>query len=704
MTAKTWLRTYGLELCIVAISLSLTTWAVWYKVGVNQHVPLYEEWGIVHLFESGEPFIPTKNFPGRPLRAIPFWLVYEISPDFILGLNIYLLGLFVGRGIFTYLIGRELFPETKFMAFSTALIFLLYPAGTGYFTFRALPVHSAWVIGLASTWLFLHQARQPRRWLWILIWSTQILSLLIYELLYVPFALLPLVLWWIAGRVDLSKQFRQNAILWYSFYSFLAGRYAYLVSTGQGGYLNQRIDHYLHGQDLLTLAINNMVKMYTDHISGWLDSWLLIQGHEKRLLASMGMSLLISGLLYLLLVNDPPSPSQSPRMSVKRYGSAIVYSLLFMSVGYITYALIGHIEKGYRVYFVTSLGASFAISLGLYLSSYLFNTRWRNGFLSLVLIYFLIPSIGQTMHKNETYAKQSWAVQRLFEEIVTQVPNPTPDTIILVVDDGLIYQDEKIAGISAPLWMALEYIYGRDIEAYICRLDKIGNRDQCLFHETYVEHVSGTIWGKHNLAYENLVAFSTTMDGHIFLLNTLPYGDEPHDNYQPFKLTSTSQALPDRADEFFTCLPLHECDPYQSEIIAASSFRLDFNQPFAGTGWELYQANRERRWMIGQRATIAVYLVPHQPYQLSFQGNVLDPAVFDGLEVWVNGERLDLLQTGSPQQADFQGNISADMVSEYTLVEFRVKHTTVPKELGINADERELAIHFEWLEIVATGE
>lgn len=103
-------------------------------------------------------------------------------------------------------------------------------------------------------------------------------------------------------------------------------------------------------------------------------------------------------------------------------------------------------------------------------------------------------------------------------------------------------------------------------------------------------------------------------------------------------------------------------------------------------------------WTLGSNAKISLPLAENKPNvaKFKFRALVNDKLAYQTIEVWVNGRFIK--SQNANQARDNELIIEAPKTDSSLEVEFRLPNATKPKDLGINKDERLIAIGLESIE------
>jgi hypothetical protein len=526
---------------------------LWSEVGIHRLVATGEIWAAVDAV-SGEDanVINPPSWPNRPLRWVPHWIAYSIYPPSFDGYNIFLLGLFFLRGLGVYLLVRELFPSNYFIPLAAAGLFLIYPAGTGWYNFRALTNQSATILGFYAVWLLLVTWRTSNVWLWPFVLFFEVSSLLTYEQYYGVFAVAPILIFWQDGRITQSRRFFRFVIPWYVAWLLSTIRYVWLIRTSQNNSYVQDITGSTGDSNLFQVIYENLWEMYVTHVEAWGNAFEQLNLDSRYVLPALLVAMIFGAAAYIV------HRISETNISAKRFGIFIVGALLYMGLSFAHYTLFSdRVGDGIRLYFVTTLFASVIMAATIY-----YLTKPLHSVIpSLLLAFFMFLGSVDAMLQLRTSGEQSMHIQRLLASVVEVLPENQRDAKIVVLDDAVLYQNDAVFGRTGRLRRALRYLYNRERgygNVFLCAPRY--SSELCEMREDGIHFRNVFNNFETTLQYEDVIILSTTADEKIHILDSLPAevsGETTR--YQPRELLPT-EPPPQRVRDFFTCWPLAECD------------------------------------------------------------------------------------------------------------------------------------------------
>ncbi|MCU1393893.1 MAG: hypothetical protein JWM34_2321 [Ilumatobacteraceae bacterium] len=209
-------------------------------------VGLVEEWGINELFSvRGTVFWTPSAPPGlaaqsiRPFTVVPHSIAFLLDPNSYVWyhlLNACALGL-KGLAMLSLLVNLGI---RRSVAIGGAIVFALFPAWTGLFTFRMIHAEFAVAALVFAVAQLIAYSRAPSVARAVAIGVGLGISLLLYEVSYIAVALIPSLLF-VNAKLS-PKQFFQRAAVWFAV-PFVNGlRIILLLRSGQTTYEENVLD------------------------------------------------------------------------------------------------------------------------------------------------------------------------------------------------------------------------------------------------------------------------------------------------------------------------------------------------------------------------------------------------------------------------------------------------------------------------------
>ncbi len=655
---------------------------LWIPFGVNTTVGAFEEWTVLNDLQLGRQAIFSPVNPTRPL-VFSFFAVLSLLPfdDLFLTYNLASMGLFIGKALVVYAVLRRVIPKIPHIALMTALLFIIYPADVGLFSFRSINIDFSIFLGLLAIYLLIRYWQQANGWLWPVLWGVQLLTLLTYEVMYLLLLASPLLLLWLDRTF--STRFWKTTILWLMIPTVLLTWTIFnITQTGEvGGYLRGRIEE---AQSSGAFRIESMLRrippLYYRHIIEWRI--------PLKHLNSQSPYLPVAGLAGLLVVVVSGHHFTKANLTRKTYFALLAVGLIVIVMGYSVYLPSTFESEHWRTHLASSLGAALFVAVLLY-----GVTRWLPVFTMMMSGVLITLAAIYALNQHAFYVDSSIYIQRLLAGIIVQAPQIDPDATILVIDEADLYQIAwRTTGFDIVLSGALSYLYGSNVKANFCNLYPSPDTRIDISCNLAGTHVDRVYFGMPTtIPYNEMIAFRTKAGGEIELLDEIPLElmREPGaQDYNPYLLMNQDAPLPERAATFFTCWPLESCFPVNSPPQA--HIRIEFDRVIRGMGWEAADPDRHRLWtMRGTRSTILINPVTDRPLEIQFRiTRPIDLDVTDSLKFEVNGHFVELEEIDAANQI-LRAVIPATFLQPVTELAFHVSQTEGALSYGLE---------FDWLE------
>jgi hypothetical protein len=416
-------------------AITLISIALWLPFGFKT-TGLVEEWPLADAFNEGHRllFIDQHSIyhehATRPFSFVPFSLAYLLDPNSFVGLNLLLLTLFIARGLFAYLLLRQLLPNRDTLAFFAAVIFLLYPADTGWFALRAINVQFAITWYLAAAYLLLVYFEKPSAKLLVFMWFAIIVGVLTYEIVYPVIAITPLLLLYKERR--LNRRVIVTAFLWYLF-PILAGlRILFILLTPDTTLYTTSVISQTLRIDLIPQRIAHVY--WRSFAGGWLEALNYLQRPPLQVLLALASAAISFAVLNRLMLRSPIGDRTRIFRPILLFG----FGIAFILVGFSPF-LLSSVKSAetWRTFYLPSFGAAMCIAL---IIDRLVSWKRIGQIVAAILIFVTAASAYQ---QHEFYANLSLEQQRLLGEILHLAPAIDDNTTVVVIyDDGIIHRDQ----------------------------------------------------------------------------------------------------------------------------------------------------------------------------------------------------------------------------------------------------------------------
>lgn len=699
-------QSFGLSLIVIVIVVTF----LWAPFGLKKTIGLFEEW-IPLNFPTQPLHLAYTVEPTRPFAFAPFILAQSLTPSSLVGQNLLMMFIFVGKGVMVYKILRRLVPKTQLFPFLAAMLYVIYPADTGLMTFRAMNIHFAILLSLIELDLLLLEWQHPQRWHWALIWPLHVVALLTYEIIFVVIYAAPVLLVWM--QKGLSRRVVRMAAVWLSVPTILALRTAYYIGIGDAHYVTTTVDSGTQSDLTAKLVTQSLTTLYRRHVVAWFEAFDQTRLHSPYLIYA-----LISGLVVGVLVWQHWSTDHRHHTPLgwRPALGMIIGGLMLMTISFAPYLLTPYRLTTFRVFYLSSLGAAIVLAAGLGLGLNLLR-RWGQVPAAAIAGFLVVLASMNVFNQQVFLVNASASVERLLGGIIEQAPYiPRDNTVIVFVDERLNYQDEwHMASSGGALKGALRFLYFRPRqEVYMCVVKIDRPFKICTFEPDRLVYVDEQ--GKiRRVRYNNMLLFRQDYNGRIELLDHVPeeYMEPippemtarvvPSDTYNPQALIDTDAPPPLRVYSTLRCWPIGQCLP-PPPITPQSHIRLGFDQKLPGMGWELPYGNPSVLWSTAQKSTLYFNLTPDQAYTIRIHIEFwLADDVLQSLTLRVNEVDIPLQLSPSPETGVFfDGQIPREVIDanpDITRLLFSINRTIVPQSLGTSTDTRELGLLYDWLEI-----
>lgn len=523
--------------------------------GLMEEWTIIRDWEVGGISEEGQAiswFITAGHFAMRPLNAAAFILSHEISPDSFLGFNLVAIVAFAAKGMLLYGILRKLLPQNALFALGVALLFVIFPADDGLFTFRGLNIHVAVVLYLAAVYLLLMYVERPKLLKAVLLWMCLIASIFTYEVSYPLAAFTPMILLWHRRRVDRSVV--RAALIWWCapLITFLYSAFTFVYGNTYQSWVLARSG--LNRAEVLPEILQSVTFAYQRHFwDGWLIALRLI---TLPMVGIAAVATLVAAGLFRLR----SSPVQTNHAGKRPYVVLLFAGLIIIFLGYIVYMITPYRQLTWRMYYFSGIGG--ALSIGCFVYLLASQTRWRRGVFAGVMCVLIFLASVRALDQHQYYVQLSQQQQALLSGVIRSVPRLREPATLVVVDETNQYRDNWTLGTRFLLESAIQYIYDDySVQAILCSYDPATHsfvalpelREQCVFSESGVElYQDGATAESHR--YADVVLVQYTEHG-VTLLEHVPMGYTGGilvQDYDGASRVDESAMLPHRYETLFT--------------------------------------------------------------------------------------------------------------------------------------------------------
>ncbi len=679
---------------------------LWAPFGLRKAVGIYEEYGI---YQQPSNLISRISLPDptRPYTEAPFIFAAVLTPNSFVGFNLFMMILFLGKGVAVYKLLRYLVPENRALPLITAVLYIMYPADIGLMTFRAINIHTAIFLGLFAVERLVSYWKSGNKWNWPLIWAIQVSALGIYEISYVIIGLAPLLLFWI--QKSISRQLVFTTVLWFVMPLAMGLKAVWKLKHGDSNYVVQTLDSSNgKGLDISTLS-KSLELMYVRHYRSWIHALHQVELSSHYFIYAAIGAVLVGIIVWAHWSGGQGQPTQLPW---KKAAWLFIGGLAFMSLSFAPYLASPYREWNFRTFYLTALGAAIVIAVSIvFIGQYL--RRFGGPVSSVVTSFLVLLALTNALNQQAFFVEASSSVQRLLAGIVEQAPAIQEGSTLVFVDEFNDYQDQwHFAGTSLYFERALRFLYDSDtLVVRLCTLHVDRPMRYCNFYPDKITHVWRGVDELETFYYADIMVMHMNAHGKIEIVDTIPNGwVDPSDgedlisSYNPRSHLVPNAPLPARVDTFFSCWPLDQCLPPLDWLSLQSEVLINFDQPIRGIGWESYRNGIAQMWTTNKTASLFLQLVPESNYTVQFTIiNSIAPDVVDSLTLNVNQVPI-LLERSQDAYGRFvfTGVIPKNVIeldAVVTRLDFNTNQVLTPVSLGLGADVRTLGVLFDRLEI-----
>lgn len=614
---------------------------------------LMEELRITALLDSGNPlfFITAETAMatqrGRPLEQFFHSLAYTLDPNSFFYYNVFQMLFIFSKLVVTYWLVLEFLPKKRVLAFLIGVLFILYPADTGLFTFRTMTIYGTLLAYLLGVLCLIRYWKGSGRRGWLLPVAAG--GCVALSLLQYPIAL-PLAL-----TTPLSGLYflRPNRRFWTGTLLWVAGiATAILYSVWAIGQSSQASYDDAFAQTLTRLDFGAMLRAlalgYERQVTGWLDilgKWEYLTFFWPYVLA--GLALFVGVAWWLIRCERREDAAEV--LGWKRALGVIVVGVAIIALGMAAYLPIpSHRSTNFRIYFISIMGSSMLVGMGLYFIAGMWKGRRDT-----VMAITATPLVGMMLlggfEQHQMYVNYSLQQQEVLQQIVSQAPQVKPNTSIFVVSSTDLLDHEYMFQHGTLLESALRYLYGTQaISARVCFIAEDSKDSGCEFASDVLRYRTPAYYTNVTVSqyvpYGQLLLFRLKDDDQLQLMSTEQAEQEFHiEGYQPENRIPGS-SLPKRYYTLFSCIPAMSC---YRVLPSQPSDTIDLpGNASIGLGWrepEFNEAGNPFWWSIRRLSTVNVNLSDASDLKVEFEVYYwLDDAVINSLTLSVNGVNIPL--------------------------------------------------------------
>lgn len=550
-----------------AASLLILIIILWLPFGWNV-IGIQEEWSNRAYVEDGDgPWLRYERY-SRPGKLIPITLAHTLTPDSFVGYNIVQAALFFGKGMMFYFLMRRLIPGLPIVALAGALLFIIYPADEGLMTMRSTPIHFATFCFLTALNLLLAYWERPRWFILLGMWLALGLSVGTYEIAY-PLALAsPIFLLWLEKR--LNARVIRLSLLWYA--GFLLPMANSLIHFGQPNSMQRNLlEAGTADRNLLTFfqeMLESLILAYQRHfIFGWQTAVQQVSLNSLYLLLA---GVVAFGVLVVAwLISRNRAVQDTPPFS-RRYFIFVIVGILWIALALVLYLPTTRRYEDWRVYYMSSAGASLAVTVLILVISHLISRRFANWLFTGLMALLIGLAVVRILHQHQRYVDVGLREAYILGRIIEEVPTLKSQAYYLLVppESGEPLPPERLY-LAQAFDAALSLIY--EDYAKVLGVDFCYPPDiSCRFYDNGVE-VSGIGTPRKLYPYDQILLFESSTHGGINLLSHVPdylLSGAMAENYAPEKIIDSGSQEPRRVHTLFARWPI----PFNYPLVAEKDF------------------------------------------------------------------------------------------------------------------------------------
>jgi hypothetical protein len=671
---------------------------LWLPFGLKT-TGLVEEWDIVGLLRMGYSlfFVDPNSVLGahaiRPFTVLPHAIAYTLDPNSFIWFNIQQIIFFIGKGVFAFLLLRRLLPKHDLLSFAVAVLFVIHPADTGLFTFRAIHIHAAVMFYFMAAYFLLVYWDTQKWWTLILMWVALLFSLFLYEVAYPVVAATPLLLLYKDRR--LSKRVIRGSVLWYLVPLLTGLRVLAILVTSRSGDLYQTgVIGSINPSGILQAVAYLYRRSFVD---SWIETLSNINYSATLLIISVGLGVVV---LVLSLTLARWQSQNDNRLKTSSYVTLFVLSLGFILLGFSPYLLANsHRFLTLRTYYLPSFGAALCLFLLLYL---VIKNKAAFAFVATALIFV---SLLHAFQQHNYYVGLALRQQRFLGQMLEIAPAVQPDTTVVVVDNTGLLDDEWFFRTNARLAFAIGYVYGETVKAYLCFGPKMYSyanavdRAVCSFSTDTFSFDAPTLPEfSSTTPYNRIIVLEYTYAEELQLVDDLSryVVSSAAASYDPEALIQFSASA--ESMTLFSCLLPDSCTTPIVELLHHNPVHLSLDQAsVVGTGWRPSETTSDGtvfRWITAKEASIELRLDEGNGYRVQFLvPTYLTVDILDMLHLYVNNTPIELTHGSTEDGIVYTGYLPHQSLAQ-DVDQFVFALDKLDRVEGTNVD---LGVAVSWL-------
>jgi hypothetical protein len=639
---------------------------------------LIEEWSELRIMDAGSQlfFITPHSALGvarlRPLMTFAIAVAHALDPGSFLFLNVFQLLFMFGKMVAVSWLVLQFLPGRRLLAFVAGVLFLIYPADTGLFTFRAIQIHAAACSYLFAAYLLIRFVRRPVRAGWTYLAGAAVLlmfSLLAYQVA-LPLAILtPLVT--LAFARPSNRRVWIASAAWYAAIAVPMLYAAWALRQGGGTPYEVGLLGTQPASELSPLAdmMGAIGLAYQRQVTGWATAWQELGRYPQlRVAAVAGLAVFAATGAWVARGErrDPAGPPASGRRHLIL--ALVAVAIVFVGMAAFLPAA-SHRRQEFRIYFLSMLGSAVVLALLLFWIS-----RAARQLREAVFLILALPFVGlgytYALHNHQYYVNYSLEQQQLLQDAVAQAPRLTANTFVVFLDHTGTLDRDYVFFYGVYLDSGLKYVYADpSIDAGYCPLTSAGTvGTTCTFDASSI-HITRSAAGYASdvtVPYNRVVFLTNDVDDHFRLLTANDLAAiHQASGYDP--QARIDRSLPaSRAATMFSCTPALSC--YREATGPATSFDLPYTG-LIGRGWRSSEPDvggGTVRWSVTVSPTIGVTLAKDADLALEFRvSDWSAPDVIDSLALSVNGIAIPLTyEPAKPKGRLYRGVLPREILAQ----------------------------------------
>lgn len=459
---------------LFALTSMIVVSLLWLPFGFGM-VGHIEEWDILSLFTRHGVFFfagedsPLASHRLRPLTAAPNAIAYLLTPDSYVGMHLLQMGALILKGVAGAYVGYWLLRSRTYSVL-LGLLVIVFPADTMQLSFRSYHINWSVGLGLAGVagLLYAYDQREAglRRAMVLALISAISLGIAvqIYEvaLIFVPF---PYLLLWVRsglrGTIRTSLKHLPVTLAWATSVAVCLAYIYWVLSHGStyqssvvGG---QSATGQMIKERLVAFVLTGMGRSL---IGGWWDAIMILIVEYRNYMYAVVCALTIGLLLAAASSKDRRALQSEPSSPVGTALSlrTLTAGLVMTGLGYLPFlSSPAHLAISQRTFLFSTFGAALVTVSVLALFS-----AGRSRRLTVAAGTALI-ALGLTTQMNQFHHYQliSDNERKVLSSIVTALPNITPTTNVVILDDSETINSSWM--LRDNMDRALTYLYGTPV-------------------------------------------------------------------------------------------------------------------------------------------------------------------------------------------------------------------------------------------------